>query len=182
MLGFDCKFGFVGVLLCLLQRRRGTAKRWMRRAGCRSPVGVGAPTTRFASPSPEGEGGTASAVTDEVSPCGRCSLAARLLIHRRRKLGGPPSLTREGRETACRLPAWFLLYFSVHDDRKVPKERHLGQDPFGLSPSPLSTQRAPLGHKVLALCVKADNEILPRSGSERRPPSFLPRRTGVGEG
>ena len=74
------------------------------------------------------------------------------------------------------------LRLSCHETRKTPKEIRLGKDPFGLSPSPLSTQRAPLGHKVLALCVKADNEILPRSGSERRPPSFLPRRTGVGEG
>ena len=34
------KFGFVGPLLCLPQRGRGTAKRWMRRASFRSVSGM----------------------------------------------------------------------------------------------------------------------------------------------
>ena len=51
------------------------------------------------------------------------------------------------------------LRLSCHETRKTPKEIRLGKDPFGLSPSPLSTQRAPLGREVLALCVYVADEV-----------------------
>ena len=37
---------------------------------------------------------------------------------------------------------WLRMRLSCHETRKTPKEIRLGKDPFGLSPSPLSTQCA----------------------------------------
>ena len=72
---------------------------------------------------------------------------------------------------AKRLPVVGEMRLSLPVERKTPKERHLREKPTVFPLSNPFPWRAPLGREVLALCVKVDNEILARSGSERRPPS-----------